>query len=144
MTHSNLSLFQFKWSRKGFMRTRWIIHNQYVVTFTRTTHFHVLTFDFDFSGVQFLEGKKTCPLICDSDIPSYHMVLRWETMCLIIVVNPDNHYPSLFNSTALCGILASLSTLFWFLANLMISQYQHKSTFTLPGWKGNKHWTWAY
>lgn len=31
LTHSNLSLLQFKWSRKGFMRTRWIIHNQYVL-----------------------------------------------------------------------------------------------------------------
>lgn len=30
VTRSNLSLLQFKWSRKGFMRTRWIIHNQYV------------------------------------------------------------------------------------------------------------------
>uniref|UniRef100_A0A8C2XFT8 inositol-polyphosphate 5-phosphatase n=1 Tax=Cyclopterus lumpus TaxID=8103 RepID=A0A8C2XFT8_CYCLU len=28
VTHSHLSLLQFKWSRKGFMRTRWIIHNQ--------------------------------------------------------------------------------------------------------------------
>uniref|UniRef100_A0A8C6VY89 inositol-polyphosphate 5-phosphatase n=1 Tax=Nothobranchius furzeri TaxID=105023 RepID=A0A8C6VY89_NOTFU len=26
--HSYLSSLQFKWSRKGFMRTRWLIHNQ--------------------------------------------------------------------------------------------------------------------
>lgn len=27
-------LLQFKWSRKGYMRTRWIIHDQYVFTHT--------------------------------------------------------------------------------------------------------------
>lgn len=32
VTHYNMSLLQFKWSRKGFMRTRWIIHNQYVTS----------------------------------------------------------------------------------------------------------------
>lgn len=30
VTRPNLSVLQFKWSRKGFMRTRWIVHNQYV------------------------------------------------------------------------------------------------------------------
>lgn len=32
VTRPHLSVLQFKWSRKGFVRTRWIVHNQYVLS----------------------------------------------------------------------------------------------------------------